>query len=92
MTAKTNFPNCETGHCDDHSGLMMWMKGCMALMAVTSGLLAYSVMWQAPNIRMDIAKEIARLDAKDTANGYEIKTIQRDVTDIGRRVTFLEGK
>lgn len=92
MTPKTNPQNCETGHCDDHSGLMMWMKMTTALGGMAVGLLSYSVIWQAPDLRMDIAREVARLDKNDTTMSYEIKDIKRDVTDIGRRVSLLESK
>lgn len=92
MTPKTNSQNCETGHCDDHSGLMTWVKGGTALMIFACGLLSYSVIWQAPNLRMDIAREVARLDKRDDSMMYDIQDVKRDVTDIGRRVSLLEGK
>ena len=92
MTPKTNPQNCETGHCDDHSGLMIWIKGMTFLLSMATALLSYSVLWQAPNIRLDIAREIARLDAKDSAVEYRIQTIERDHAEIGRRVTMLETK
>lgn len=85
-------PNCETDHCNDHSGLMIWVQGGTALMALAVGLLSYSVFWQAPNIRIDIAREIARLDSRDKDNSFEIETIKKDVTDIKSRVSLLESK
>lgn len=92
MTPKTNPQNCETGHCDDHSGLLVWMKATTALGGLAVSLLSYSVIWQAPNLRMDIAREVARLDKRDDSMMYDIQDVKRDVTDIGRRVSLLEGK
>lgn len=53
--------NHENFHCEDHSGLLAWLKGIAALLTVTSGLLGYSVLWQAPNIRSELAHAIAPL-------------------------------
>jgi len=96
MAPKTNLNNCEPGHCEDHSGLMMWVKINAAVVSISSaiiiGLFSYSSFVQVPSLRADVAKEIARLDAKDKDTGYDIQTIQKDVTDIGRRVSMLEGK
>ena len=87
MTPKTNSENCVPGHCDDHGGLLAWMKGIAALLTISSVLLGYSVIWQAPNIRMEIVKEIARLDLKDAATDYRMQTIEKDVKNI---MTLLE--
>jgi cell division protein FtsL len=81
-----------TVNCIDHSGIEMWMRGVGAMVACCVSLLAYSVFWQAPNIRADIAREIARLDKQDAATTYENQNIKRDVADINRRVSILEGK
>ena len=90
MPPKTTPQNCEPGHCDDHSGLLTWMRGIAALMAASSALLGYSVIWQAPNIRMEIVREIARLDARDAAFDYRVQTIEKDVKCISDKLTMLE--
>lgn len=92
MTPKTNPKDCAPGHCEDHSGLLVWMKAATGLCGLAVGLLSYSVMWQAPNIRMDIAREIARLDAKDNAVEFRIQTIERDHSEFGRRISMLENR
>lgn len=91
MAPKTIPENCAPGHCDDHSGLLVWMKAATGLCACAVGLLSYSVMWQAPSIRMDVAREIARLDMRDKDTGFDIENIKKDVHDITRRVSLLEG-
>lgn len=82
MTPKTNPNNCEPGHCDDHSGLLVWMQAATGLCTLAVGLLTFSVFWQAPNIRMEVVREIARLDAKDAATDYRIQNVEKDVKNI----------
>lgn len=77
--------------CGDCSGLKSRINGVITVLSVMCSLLV-AVLTQGANIRGEVAKEIARLDAQDKSRGYEIQTLRRDVTDIGRRVTFLEGK
>ena len=86
MTAKTNSENC--GDC---SGLKSRINGVILILTTLCTLLV-AVLSQGANIRSEVAKEIARLDIQDKARGYEIQTIKRDVIDIDRRVTSLEGK
>ena len=92
MAPKTNPENCVPGHCDDHSGLLVWMKAATGLCTLAVGLLTYSVLWQAPSIRMDVAREIARLDMRDKDTGFDIETIKKDITDHNRRLSLLEEK
>ena len=92
MAPKTPPQNCETGHCDDHSGLLVWMKGIAALLAASAALLSYSVFWQAPGIRLEIAREIARLDAKDKDTEFKLQTIEKDIRCINEKVSLLEAK
>jgi hypothetical protein len=77
--------------CPDCSGLKTRVNGVIAILGILCTLLI-AVLTQGNNIRAEVAKEIARLDAADKACSYEIQTIRRDVSDVGRRVTFLEGK
>lgn len=79
-------------HCDDHTGLVTWMKGIASLLTLSTGLLGYSVFWQAPNIRLEIAKEIARLDRQDQDHVYRIQNVEGDVKTLKERVSALEVK
>lgn len=93
MTPKTPPQNCETpGHCDDHSGLMVWMKGVAGIMLVATGLLSYSVFWQAPNLRMEMVQIASRLDAKDSALDFRIQNIEKDLKCVTDKVTLLSEK
>ena len=99
MAPKTNLNNCEAGHCDDHSGMverdnnmMTWQKGTFALMAFCAGLLGYSVLWQAPNIKLDVAREIARLNMRDSEICNDVKNIQKDLATHDRRISLLESR
>jgi hypothetical protein len=60
------------------------MNGLIGLCVVAVGLLSYSVFWQAPSIRTDIAREINRLDTQDTK-------LRTDLDNIGLRVSTLEN-
>lgn len=84
--------NCSSNppHCDDHSGLLMWMKGIAALLTAASAMLAFSVFWQAPNIRLEIAKDISRLEKADQDQVYRIQDMERDMRTLGQRVSKLE--
>ena len=79
-------------HCEDHSGLMAWMKSIAALLVCASSLLAYSVIWQAPGIRLEIAREIARLDMQNKELSYQIRGVQQSVCTLDQRVNALELK
>ena len=93
MTPKTLPQNCETpGHCDDHSGLLAWMKGIAIILSIATGLLSFSVFWQAPNLRLEMLQIASRLDAKDTALDYRIQTIEKDLKCVTEKVTMLTEK
>lgn len=69
MTTKA--PHCDLpptpaglNHCEDHSGLLAWMRGIAALLTLSSALLGYSVFWQAPSIREELAHSIAPLSER----------------------------
>lgn len=72
-------------HCEDHSGQQAWQRGIAALLVIATGLLSYSVFWQAPAIKTEIAKEQGRVDG-------EIKLVKKDVEVLTNRVTKLEEK
>jgi len=79
--------------CIDHSGMVerdnamtKWLEGIFALLIISTGLLSYSVLWQGPNIRADIAKEIARIDKENVQRDMKIQNIESAVTEIRQRV------
>ena len=78
-------------NCADHSGMQVWMKGISAGITICAGLLGYSVFWQAPTIRSEVAKEISRLDKQDAESANGAQNLRRDLSDMGRRVTTLEA-
>jgi len=61
------------------------LSGVLILCGIAVGLLSYSVFWQAPTIRAEMAKEINRLDNSD-------RSIQSDIERMGLRISALEGK
>lgn len=79
-------------HCDDHSGQLMWMRGIASMMALSAGLLTYSVFWQAPSIQTEIAKEVARVDSEIKLVKKDVELIRCDITDLKGRVGVLERK
>ena len=78
-------PTCLTDRQVKEAVLSTKMNGILELPAVAAGLLRYSVFWQAPVMRAEMAKEINRLDIRDTK-------LQTDLDYLGARVTMLEGK
>ena len=78
-------PTCLTDRQVKEAVLSTKMNGIIALSLVAVGLLSYSVFWQAPAIRSEMAKEISRLDTKDTK-------LQTDLDHLGARVTMLEER
>ena len=68
--------------CQEHSGILMWMKINVAMGTVAVALLGYSSFVQVPNLRYDIAKEQARMESD----------IRREVQDIRDRVSQLEAR
>jgi septal ring factor EnvC (AmiA/AmiB activator) len=79
-----------TGHCEDHSGQLMWMRGIASLLILSAGLLSYSVFWQAPAIQTEIAKEVARVDGEIKLVKKEMESVKSDIADLRGRVSTLE--
>lgn len=69
-------PTCLTDRLVKESVLSAKLSGVLALSAVAVGLLSYSVFWQAPNIRADVAKEINRLDTVDRSLDLRISALE----------------
>lgn len=78
-------PSCLTDRQVKEAVMSTKLTGVLTLSAIAVGLLSYSVFWQAPNIRADVAKEINRLDNVD-------RTIHSDMERMGLRITALEEK
>lgn len=78
-------------HCEDHSGQLVYMRGITTLLVISAGLLAYSVFWQAPSIKTEIAKEIARVDGNIKLVEKDVERLGSDFTDLKGRVEKLEG-
>jgi hypothetical protein len=80
--------DCEK--CPDHSGMvekdnsmLTWIKSVFAIVSIASGMMAYSVIWQAPKLNTSMAKIEERID--------NIKTEMNSTdTALDRRVTGLE--
>ena len=77
-------------HCEDHSGQLVWMRGVATLLVLSTGLLSYSVFWQAPSIQTEIAKEVARVDSEIKLVKKDVETVKCDITDLRSRVGKLE--
>lgn len=71
-----------SSNCNDHSGIEMWMRGIGAMVTLCAALLSYSVIWQAPSIRQEVAKEISRLETKDRDTDYKLDGMKRDVSQL----------
>lgn len=80
---RSEFP--ENQHCPDHSGMMTWLKGLVGISTLCAGLLSYSVFWQAPTLRLEIAKEIARIEQRTVK-------LEEKMDAIVCRIETLEGK
>jgi len=69
---------------------MMWMRGIATLMIMSTGLLTYSVFWQAPTIRTEVAREFARVDGRIELTKKDIESARTDISDLRTRVGNLE--
>lgn len=78
-------PTCLTDRQVKEAVLTTKMNSIIGLCLVAVGLLSYSVFWQAPTIRAEMAKEINRLDTAD-------RDIKADFERLSLRVTALEEK
>jgi len=78
-------PNCLTDRQVKEAVLTTKMNTVVALCITAVGLLSYSVFWQAPVMRAEVAKEINRLDNVD-------RDIKSDMERMGLRITALEEK
>jgi hypothetical protein len=92
-------PNCDCAaattsspaHCEDHSGQLVYMRSIATLLVISAGLLSYSVFWQAPSIKTEIAKEIARVDGNIKLVEKDVERLDSDFTELKGRVEKLEG-
>lgn len=78
--------------CKEHSGINTLLRVITGLSALGSGLLSYSVFWQAPNIKADIAKEVARLEREDMGIKSDLRDNRLEISALQTRVTKLEAK
>lgn len=78
-------PSCLTARQVKEAVLTTKMNSIIGLCLVAVGLLSYSVFWQAPTIRSEMAKEINRLDTAD-------REVKADFERLADRVSALEEK
>lgn len=86
-TARSGKDRREIPTCADHSGIQVWIKGVAFGVTACAGLLSFSVFWQAPTIRAEMAREINRLDTQDVKNRNDL---DRNMEKLGLRVSTLE--
>ena len=72
-----------TGMVEKDNNMLTWIKAIFAVVTFASGLMAYSVMWQAPNITLSIVRIENRMD------GLKDKLESADLL-LDKRVTCLE--
>lgn len=77
--------DCEK--CPDHSGMvekdntmLTWIKAVFAGVTIASGLMAYSVVWQAPKLNTTMARIEERID------GLKSRDVDHD-----KRISCLEA-
>jgi len=68
--------------CQEHSGILMWMKINVAIGTVAVAMLGYSSFVQVPNLRYDLAKEMMQMETD----------LKNEVQAIKDRVSILETK
>lgn len=76
-------PSCQSDRKVAESVLTTKLNWTIALSSLAVVLLAYSVLWQAPTIRAEMAKEINRLDGVD-------RDTKADLDHLKQRVAALE--
>jgi cell division protein FtsB len=78
--------------CGDCSGLKARVSGVIAILLALCGLHGVTIV-QGYTIRAEVAREIARLDREDQAHTFEMKRLDKEVTDLSRVVkTMLAEK
>lgn len=78
-------PQCLTDRQVKEAVLTTKMNSLIGLSVLAVGLLSYSVLWQAPAMRAESAKEINRLDTSD-------RDIKADIERLSLRVSAIEIK
>ena len=78
-------PTCLTDRQVKEAVLTTKMNTIVALCITAVGLLSYSVFWQAPVMRAEVAKEINRLDNAD-------RDIKSEIKSMDLRISALEEK
>lgn len=82
----------ECTHCEDHSGRITWERGVTSLLVFCAGLLSYSVLWQAPNIRAEVAAQIAEVKLKNQATDSKIQNLETKTDSMLSRICTLEER
>ena len=72
-----------TGMVEKDNSMLTWIKAIFAVVTFASGLMAYSVMWQAPNITLSIVRMENRME------GLKTRLASADMI-LDKRVTCLE--
>lgn len=79
------------GICLEHSGMASKLNGGLALLTTILVLLGYQVFIQVPNLRLEMAEKIGRLDARTTALEKKDEDIERGLTDLKSRLFTIES-
>lgn len=78
------------GICLEHSGMASKLNGGLALLTTILVLLGYQVFIQVPNLRLEMAEKIGRLDARATALERKDGEFEKDLTDVKTRLFSIE--
>jgi cell division protein FtsL len=78
-------PSCLTDRQVKEAVLTTKMNIIIFLSSIAVGLLGYSVYWQAPTLRAEMAKEINRLDDADHEQKVETDKLKDRVAALERR-------
>jgi hypothetical protein len=79
------------GICLQHSGMAARLTGGLYLLGTILLMLGYQVFIQVPNLRLDLAKDIGKLEARVTALEKKNEDQDKDAAQLRERLTQAEN-
>lgn len=68
-----------TIHCADHSGMVTWRTGVVAILLALLGMNGYQTFKQVPDFRLEMAKNISDINLKIQSLEYRVSTLERSL-------------
>ena len=81
MTAKRTDATETPEHCPDHSGMVTWRTGVVAILLALLTINSYQTFKQVPDFRLEMTQNMAAMNMKIQALEYRVSTLERNTVE-----------